>query len=154
MTSMHVCRVKASFAQASLVAAHRALLADALQDPRNSMFLLVSESCIPLYHPALIWAQLMAEAHVSRVADAVYNSRRWSAKMQTPYLTAQRFQKTDQWVSLTRMHAELAVHDEHVWPMFKMYCKSQVQPPSDLCPLCSIPGWYRPALLCATRGVL
>lgn len=122
------CRVKASFAQASLVAAHRALLAAALEDPRNSMFLLVSESCLPLYHPALLWAQLMSESHVSRVADAVYNSRRWSSKMETPFLTAQRFQKSDQWSSLTRMHAELAAHDDHVWPMFEQFCKSQVPP--------------------------
>ena len=123
-----MCSVRASFAQASLVAAHRRLLAVALQDPRNSMFLLVSESCIPLYHPGLLWAQLMAESHVSRVADGVYNTRRWSKKMETAFLTAQRFQKSDQWVSLTRMHAEVAAYDEHVWTMFNQYCKSQVRP--------------------------
>eukprot|EP00892_Ulva_mutabilis_P004681 jgi/Ulvmu1/2585/UM014_0036.1 len=119
-------RVRASFAQASLVAAHRRLLTVSLQDPRNSMFLLVSETCIPLYHPAIIWAQMMAEAHISRVADGVYNSRRWSKKMETEALTAQRFQKSDQWVSLTRMHAEVAANDAHVWTMFKQFCKSQV----------------------------
>ena len=30
------------------------------------MFLLVSEVCVPLHHPALMWSQLMAESHVSR----------------------------------------------------------------------------------------
>jgi hypothetical protein len=120
------CRVETGFAQPGLVDAFRQLLRAALMDRRNSMFLLVSEACIPLYHPALIWAQLMAESHVSRVAEGQHNMVRWVPEMETPALKMEHFQKSQQWTSLTRMHAELAAYDEHVWTQFRRFCVTQV----------------------------
>ena len=37
------------------------LLSAALKDPLNQRFVLVSESCIPLHSPAVMWSQLMAD---------------------------------------------------------------------------------------------
>ena len=37
------------------------LLQAALQEPLNQRFVLVSESCIPLYPPTTIWQQLLSE---------------------------------------------------------------------------------------------
>ncbi len=45
----------------SLVEASRLLLRSALTDPLNQRFVLVSESCIPLYPPTTIWQQLLSE---------------------------------------------------------------------------------------------
>ena len=45
----------------SLVEASRLLLAAALQETLNQRFVLVSESCIPLYPPTTVWQQLLSE---------------------------------------------------------------------------------------------
>lgn len=121
------CRVPTQYAEPSLVVAHRALLAAALQNPRNSMFLLLSESCTPLYHPAVIWAQLAAESHLSRVAQGFFDTMRWHGNMESPHLQGQQFRKSPQWSSLTRMHALLATRDEHVWPQFAQFCRTLVR---------------------------
>ena len=42
--------------------AERRLLRAALQDPRNQRFVLLSESCAPLYPPHVIYLQLLGEA--------------------------------------------------------------------------------------------
>ena len=41
--------------------AERRLLAAALEEPANQRFLLLSESCVPLYPPAVTWARLLGE---------------------------------------------------------------------------------------------
>jgi hypothetical protein len=37
------------------------LLRAALVNPRNQRFVLLSETCVPLYPAAVVWAQLMGE---------------------------------------------------------------------------------------------
>jgi Core-2/I-Branching enzyme len=91
------------------------------------MFVLLSESCIPLYHPALFWTQLLAEAHVSRVSDGVYSEHRWNDRMRTARLNSGNFRKSSQWSSLTRAHAQIVATDLHVWPMFRTYCRALVR---------------------------
>lgn len=54
-------RVEAKWGTHSLVDAARNLLRAALQEPLNQKFILLSESCIPLYPAAAIHAQLIAE---------------------------------------------------------------------------------------------
>jgi Core-2/I-Branching enzyme len=122
-----VCRVPGQYADPSLALAHRNLLRAALAQRSNAMFFLVSESCIPLHHPALFWAQLMSEAHVSRVADGDYQQKRWSPKMETRYLKMGHFRKSQQWSSLTRTHAQYVAYDAHVWTQFQAYCKTQAR---------------------------
>jgi hypothetical protein len=128
MENHEIFRVETAFAMPSLVEAHMALLEDAVAEPRNSMFILVSEACIPLYHPAFMWAQLMSESHISRVSNQTKNADRWAPVMETEFLKVENFQKSAQWSSLTRMHAELVLADKHVWVQFKNYCKTQVFP--------------------------
>ena len=91
------------------------------------MFLLVSESCVPLYHPALFWTQLQSESHISRVNDGVFSVERWSNMMATELLRFEHFRKGAQWSSLTRMHAQVVAHDEHVWTQFQAFCHSLVR---------------------------
>jgi Core-2/I-Branching enzyme len=119
--------VHARFAQPSLAAAHRNLLRAALTTASNTMFVLISESGIPLYHPALFWAQLMSEAHISRVADGAYHLYRWSRVMETAHLMDKHFRKAQQWSTLTRTHAQYVAYDQHVWTQFEAYCRTQVR---------------------------
>lgn len=69
---------------------------------------------------------MMSESHVSRVNNGRYNLERWNDVMETQYLKFEHFQKGDQWMSLTRMHAEIVANDDHVWAQFEMYCRTQV----------------------------
>lgn len=121
-----VCRVKAAVSQPSLVEAHRKLLVAALSNPRNAMFLLISEVCVPLHHPALLWTQLMAESHISRVGSSAENMERFTSVMAFGAFRRLNFQKSSQWVSLTRMHALLVARDDHVWPRFDNFCRTGV----------------------------
>ena len=43
------------------VAAEKLLLGAALEDPANARFVLLSETCVPLYPAAVVWAQLLGE---------------------------------------------------------------------------------------------
>jgi hypothetical protein len=124
---MRACRVKAAVSQPSLVEAHRKLLQAALTNPRNTMFVLVSEVCVPLHHPALMWSQLLAESHISRVDAKSEDMQRYLTTMGFGAFRRHNFQKSSQWVSLTRMHASLVVQDDHLWPRFDNYCRTGVR---------------------------
>lgn len=41
--------------------AERALLADALRDPLNQRFALMSDTSVPLYPPTIVYAQLLSQ---------------------------------------------------------------------------------------------
>jgi len=44
------------------ITAERLLLKAALEDPMNQRFLLLSESCVPLYAPSVVWISIMGES--------------------------------------------------------------------------------------------
>lgn len=54
-------RVKVEWGQHSMVDATRALLRNALKDPLNQKFILLSEAGIPLYPPDVLYHQLITE---------------------------------------------------------------------------------------------
>lgn len=92
------------------------------------MLVLLSDSDAPLYPPALVHAQLLAEAPRSRVhacqrspGGLPYDSmpRRWSQRMRTPRFELQHWRKSFQWVALQRAHAVLVVTDDHVVRLFE-----------------------------------
>ncbi len=75
--------------QPTLIMAERLLLQKGLQDRTNQRFVLLSESCIPLYSPQLIYQQLMGELR-SRI-NACRNWRgtddhvhRWGPRHSSP----------------------------------------------------------------------
>lgn len=55
------------------------LLSAALKDPLNQRFVLVSESCIPLHSPAVMWSQLMADnrSRINACADSGQDLMTW-----------------------------------------------------------------------------
>ena len=52
-------RVATEWGGFTLASATRALLRAALLDPNNQRFALLSESCVPLYSPAVVYSQLV-----------------------------------------------------------------------------------------------
>jgi hypothetical protein len=128
------------------------MIVEALTDPLNAKFVMVSETCVPLYHPALIWAQLMAEGPLSRVGDEPVESQRWTAVMETPHFTRSHFRKSSQWVTLSRAHAEIVGLDQHVYSQFRMYCRTQklcIPSPAGTGHICIADESYVPSVLAA-----
>lgn len=54
--------IPTGWGQPGLMKAERLLIQNALLDPDNQRFVLLSESCIPLYPPQTVYQQLMAES--------------------------------------------------------------------------------------------
>eukprot|EP01025_Chloroclados_australasicus_P061176 TRINITY_DN799_c0_g1_i1.p1 TRINITY_DN799_c0_g1~~TRINITY_DN799_c0_g1_i1.p1 ORF type:complete len:501 (+),score=28.27 TRINITY_DN799_c0_g1_i1:147-1649(+) len=118
--------IKATFAQHSLIEAERKLLQAALQDPLNTKFVLLSESCIPLYHPAFLYTQILNE-QLSRLNSCKkgINLSRWSVLMQTPHFNISHWRKSSQWWTITRAHAKLFIKDKHIDSQMKSYCSTK-----------------------------
>ena len=51
----------AGWGEWSLADASRVLIREALKNPLNQRFIMLSESCVPLYPPAVVYQQLMWE---------------------------------------------------------------------------------------------
>jgi hypothetical protein len=76
--AQHTLPLSRSLAQAE---AERRLLKAALEDPRNQRFVLLSESCAPLYPPQVVYLQLLSDGK-SRLNACNQPSRlaeRWGA---------------------------------------------------------------------------
>ena len=105
----------------TLVAAERRLLANALLDLGNERFVLLSESCIPLYNLTTVHAVLAATdtSFVESVAtparhDAVFAARHG--------ITAARWRKGAQWFAADRGLALEVVADGTYFPTFRDHC--------------------------------
>jgi hypothetical protein len=64
-------RVATEWGGFTLASATRALLRAALLDPNNQRFALLSESCLPLYSPAVVYSQLVysEKSRINACAD-------------------------------------------------------------------------------------
>ena len=128
--------------------AAKLLLREALLEPTNAYFAMVSESDVPLYPPAVVYRQIIAEGR-SRI-DAcgqevgLYNSSqrhcpvrmpcithaplqdtsayRWRPVMGRAGVPHSRWRKSWQWFMLTADHAQLVVSDNVVHWAFERFC--------------------------------
>lgn len=102
----------------------RAMLRAAVADPANQRFVLLSESCAPLHHPAVVHQQLTHES-LSRV-DACGKGNvmweRWTWRLEAAGVPATAWRKGAQWTSLTRDHAQLIVEDTAIASAFARHC--------------------------------
>lgn len=109
----------------SMVDAERRLLANALQDPNNQHFVLLSESCIPLYNFDYIYDYLI-NTNISFV-DAFedpgpHGNGRYSEHM-LPEIEKKDFRKGAQWFTMKRQHAVIVLADGLYYTKFREYCK-------------------------------
>ena len=83
----------------------------ALRSARNTRFVLLSESCTPLYPPHLLYLQLLADrqSRVNACRDpGATTYERWVPSMYRPDLLGpESWRKSSQWKSLIREHAEV-----------------------------------------------
>uniref|UniRef100_A0A1D1ZSR7 Uncharacterized protein n=2 Tax=Auxenochlorella protothecoides TaxID=3075 RepID=A0A1D1ZSR7_AUXPR len=120
-------RVFVRWGQYSAAEAMRRLIIAALRDPRNQRFAFLSESCAPLFPPAVVHAQLLAD-RLSRVSLCPQHGK--AAERWGPYLhregllTKVHWRKSSQWLSLTKSHAEVVRRDDSLWRLFEQECYS------------------------------
>lgn len=113
--------------EASMIEAERLLLAEALKDPANDRFLLVSDSCVPLYNFTYIYNYVMAspKSFVDSFLDA--KESRYNPKM-APIVQRDKWRKGSQWFALKRDHAAVIAFDADVFPLFQQHCKRRPLP--------------------------
>ncbi|MCL7047646.1 hypothetical protein MKW94_010668 [Papaver nudicaule] len=115
-------RVRVLWGESSMIEAERLLLDEALQDPANQRFVLLSDSCVPLYNFSHIYNYMMSspKSFVDSFLDA--KGGRYNPKM-SPSIPKGKWRKGSQWIALVRRHAKVVVNDDVVLPVFKRYCK-------------------------------
>ncbi|XP_022949942.1 uncharacterized protein LOC111453184 [Cucurbita moschata] len=120
--------IQVDWGKSSMIAAERLLLEAALEDTANQRFVLLSDSCVPLYNFSYIYSYLMASprSFVDSFLDA--KEGRYNPKM-SPAITKGKWRKGSQWISLIRSHAEVIVDDDIIFPVFGLFCKRR--PPVD-----------------------
>lgn len=108
-----------------MIEAERRLLANALLDFSNQRFVLLSESCIPLFNFPTIYSYLinstqnyvMAFDDPSHVGRGRYNSHMY------PKITIQQWRKGSQWFEMDRDLAIEVVSDQTYFPIFQKLCQ-------------------------------
>ncbi|XP_077229426.1 glycosyltransferase BC10-like [Tasmannia lanceolata] len=114
----------------SLISAARRLLANALlHDPSNSMFALLSPTCIPLHSFPFTYKILIRskKSFIEILKDEPGIKARYIARGEDtmlPEVPIQSFRVGSQFFVLARRHAMLVVNDTRLWRKFNLPCKS------------------------------
>lgn len=114
----------------SLVDAEKRLLANALLDFSNERFILLSESCIPVYNFPTVYRYLTGSMHsfVQSYDDpSRYGRGRYNRRMQ-PDVTLADWRKGSQWFELNRYLAAIIVAETKYYSIFKKYCRPACYP--------------------------
>ncbi|KAF8705099.1 hypothetical protein HU200_031362 [Digitaria exilis] len=107
-----------------IIPSQRRLLANALLDLSNERFVLLSESCIPLYNFTTIYT-LLTGANTSFV-DVIVTTARYSPLFSDRNnLTASQWRKGAQWFEVDRAAALEVVSDATYFPTFRERCAGQ-----------------------------
>ncbi|KAF3773944.1 hypothetical protein EJ110_NYTH53512 [Nymphaea thermarum] len=94
--------IQVAWGEATMIEAERLLLSEALHDPANQRFVLLSDSFLNL------------------------KESRYNPKM-SHVIPKNKWRKGSQWMTVIRRHAELIVTDRKVFQAFKKHCKAIVQ---------------------------
>ncbi|KAI7839849.1 hypothetical protein COHA_006412 [Chlorella ohadii] len=117
-------RLKTWWGDISILDAEKALLREALKDPLNERFALISDSDVPLYDPLTFYQQLMHEplSRVRACASGWMNRDRWRDEMSTETMNGSHWRKSNQFFGLTRRHAEIVLNDVEAERSFREHC--------------------------------
>ncbi|RCV19678.1 hypothetical protein SETIT_3G404300v2 [Setaria italica] len=110
--------------EVSMVDAERRLLANALLDPANERFVLVSESCIPLFGFPVVYDYLTRsrQSFVSSYDDTGPGGRGRYPGGLAPEVSLEQWRKGSQWFEMDRALAVVVVADERYYPKFREHC--------------------------------
>ncbi|KAL6182857.1 hypothetical protein ACLB2K_044269 [Fragaria x ananassa] len=115
---------KVEWGKPTMIDAERRLLASALLDFSNERFVLLSESCIPLFNFTTIYNFLMNsnQSFLSIYDDPTKVGRgRYNPQMD-PSITLSDWRKGSQWFEVSRKLAIEVVSDTKYYPLFRDYC--------------------------------
>ncbi|KAG0601593.1 hypothetical protein M758_11G124700 [Ceratodon purpureus] len=135
----HITSQASKWGDISMCDAERRLLANALLDQDNERFILLSESCAPLWNFTFTYNYLInsKQSFVSVFDDPSSVGRgRYDSRM-LPEVTIDQWRKGAQWFEVDR---ELAVHivsDVKYYPKFRDFCQ----------PVCYVDEHYIPTML-------
>uniref|UniRef100_A0A7N0TP24 Core-2/I-branching beta-1,6-N-acetylglucosaminyltransferase family protein n=1 Tax=Kalanchoe fedtschenkoi TaxID=63787 RepID=A0A7N0TP24_KALFE len=108
----------------SMVEAERRLLANALFDPSNLRFALLSESAIPLFNFSTIYNYLTnsTKSFVEVYDLASPAGRGRYNRLMYPTVTLRQWRKGSQWFEMDRDLALRVVSDDKYYPVFSEFC--------------------------------
>ncbi|GAB4838275.1 hypothetical protein Ancab_027804 [Ancistrocladus abbreviatus] len=119
---------KVVWGQVSMVDAEKRLLANALEDPDNQHFVLLSDSCVPLHNFDYVYNYLMY-TNISFIDSFVdpgpHGNGRYSNHM-LPEVDKKDFRKGAQWFTMKRQHAVVVMADSLYYKKFRDYCRPGV----------------------------
>ncbi|KAB1204503.1 hypothetical protein CJ030_MR8G021845 [Morella rubra] len=120
---------KVVWGEISMVDAEKRLLANALTDPDNQQFVLLSDSCVPLHSFKYVYHYLMF-TNVSFIDCFVdpgpYGTGRYAEHM-LPEVEEKYFRKASQWFSMKRQHALMVLTDSLYYQKFRLYCRPNME---------------------------
>lgn len=114
-----------AWGQASMIEAERRLLAKALLDFSNKRFVLLSESCIPVFNFTTVYTHLMGSAQIHVEAYDLpgrLGRLRYRPNMM-PTITLAQWRKGSQWFEMDRRTAVEVVADRNYFPLFQKHCR-------------------------------
>lgn len=121
---------KVQWGTISLFDAERRLIANALLDFSNERFVLLSESCIPVYNFPTVYRYLTGSQHSfvqSYDEESRYGRGRYSHHME-PHILLRDWRKGSQWFELSRSLAVGIISDTKYYTLFKKYCLPSCYP--------------------------
>ncbi|KAG2666117.1 hypothetical protein I3843_15G037200 [Carya illinoinensis] len=124
--------------------AERRLLANALLDISNEWFILLSESCIPVYNFSVIYRYVMNSTYSYMGAfddHGPYGRGRYNRNM-APEVYINQWRKGSQWFEVNRNLAISIVEDTIFYPKFEQFCR----------PSCYVDEHYFPTMLTIQAG--
>ncbi|KAF8390104.1 hypothetical protein HHK36_024626 [Tetracentron sinense] len=115
----------------TMIDAERRLLANALLDFSNERFVLLSETCIPVFNFTTVYNYLINSNHSflgsfddpRPMGRGRYNKRMW------PIVSLSDWRKGSQWFEVHRKLAIEIVSDEKYYQIFRLHCGPQCRPP-------------------------
>ncbi|RCV29401.1 hypothetical protein SEVIR_6G009200v4 [Setaria viridis] len=119
-----------SWGSITLVDAEKRLLANALLDFSNERFVLLSESCIPVFNFPTVYEYLINSAHSfveSYNIDTPQCAGRYNRRM-APHIMADQWRKGSEWFELNRELAVQIVADYKYYSIFRKHCRPSCYP--------------------------
>ncbi|KAK2996928.1 hypothetical protein RJ639_024786, partial [Escallonia herrerae] len=129
----------AEWGRMSMCDAEKRLLANALLDISNERFVLLSESCIPLYNFSIIYHYLSKSKYSFMGAfddPGPFGRGRYNENM-APEVNISQWRKGSQWFEVNRKLAIQMVEDNTYYPKFAEFCR----------PACYVDEHYFPTML-------
>ncbi|MFS8028823.1 putative glycosyl transferase, family 14 [Helianthus anomalus] len=111
----------------NMIEAERRLLANALLDFSNQRFVLLSESCIPLFNFSTVYTYLINSKHnfvESYDLEGPVGRGRYSPKM-APTVDIEEWRKGSQWFEMNRDLAIEVISDKMYFSVFHDFCDGQ-----------------------------